>query len=76
MISAKQIFQGLKNDVEWAEDWRHIVGIYDAIDQLEREFEALDLDYLREIQQKQIILNLRKYAWTLQSYIIQKYQAD
>jgi len=29
--------------------------------------------YLRVVQQKILILNLEKYAWSLQEYIIQKY---
>ena len=60
-------------DIEWAQDWKAITEIYDTIDHLERLFMNLDVPYLREIQQKMLILNLQKYAWTLQNYIIEKY---
>ncbi len=60
-------------DIEWAEDWKIIVEIYDTIDYLKSLFKKLDVSYLREIQQKMIILNLQKYAWSLQNYIIEKY---
>jgi hypothetical protein len=60
-------------DVEWAQDWKIIVNIYDTIDQLKKSFSKLDVPYLREVQQKILILNLEKYAWSLQNYIIEKY---
>ncbi|MFX1329368.1 MAG: hypothetical protein ACFE91_14660 [Promethearchaeota archaeon] len=60
-------------DIEWAEDWKIIVEIYDTIDYLKSLFKKLDVSYLREIQQKMLILNLQKYAWSLQNYIIEKY---
>ncbi|MFX0037194.1 MAG: hypothetical protein ACFE9I_16300 [Candidatus Hermodarchaeota archaeon] len=60
-------------DIEWANDWKIIVEIYDTIDYLKSLFKKLDVSYLREIQQKMLILNLQKYAWSLQNYIIEKY---
>ncbi|MFW9901847.1 MAG: hypothetical protein ACFFDY_11305 [Candidatus Thorarchaeota archaeon] len=60
-------------DTAWAEDWGVIVGIFDTIDYLKSLFKKLDVPYLREIQQKMLILNLEKYAWSLQNYIIEKY---
>jgi hypothetical protein len=57
----------------WANDWEVIVGIFDIIDYLKTLFKKLDVPYLRQIQQKMLILNLEKYAWSLQSYIIEKY---
>jgi len=60
-------------DFEWANDWGTIVKIYETIDQLKILFENLDVPYLREIQQKVLVLNLEKYAWSLQNYIIEKY---
>ena len=63
----------LPQDAEWASDWKKIVEIYNTIDMLEKQFAGLDVSYLREIQQQQIILQLKKYAWTLQNMIIQKY---
>ena len=60
-------------DYEWANDWNIIVKIFDIIDNLKSLFKQLDVPYLREVQQKIMILNLKKYAWTLQNYIIEKY---
>ncbi len=60
-------------DYEWAHDWKVIVDIFDNIDKLKSLFKNLDVPYLREIQQKVLILNLEKYAWSLQNYIIEKY---
>ena len=60
-------------DYEWANDWEVIVGIFETIDYLKSLFEKIDVPYLREIQQKMLILNLEKYAWSLQEFIIQKY---
>ncbi len=60
-------------DYEWANDWKIIVKIFDTIDNLKSLFKQLDVPYLREVQQKIMILNLEKYAWTLQNYIIEKY---
>ncbi len=60
-------------DHEWANDWNVIVGIFETIDHLKSLFKKIDVPYLREIQQKMLILNLEKYAWSLQNYIIEKY---
>ena len=60
-------------DIEWAHDWQVIVDIFETIDHLQTQFEKLDVPYLREIQQKMLILNLEKYAWSLQNFIIEKY---
>ncbi|MFX1571106.1 MAG: hypothetical protein ACFFCV_22430 [Promethearchaeota archaeon] len=62
-----------QQDIAWANDWGVIVGIFDTIDHLKSLFKKLDVPYLREIQQKMLILNLEKYAWSLQNYIIEKY---
>lgn len=63
----------LIQDEEWANDWKVIVGIFETIDYLNSLFKKIDVPYLREIQQKMLILNLEKYAWSLQNYIIEKY---
>ncbi|MFW9825013.1 MAG: hypothetical protein ACFFE4_18880 [Candidatus Thorarchaeota archaeon] len=60
-------------DLEWKNDWDVIVGIFETIDNLKALFKKLDVPYLREIQQKMLILNLEKYAWSLQNFIIEKY---
>jgi len=60
-------------DYEWANDWKIIVKIFDTIDNLKSLFKQLDVPYLRYVQQKILILNLEKYAWTLQHFIIEKY---
>jgi len=63
-------------DLEWANDWKTIVGIFDTIDRLKSLFERLDVSYLREVEQKILILNLEKYACSLQNYIIMKYSKE
>ncbi len=60
-------------DKEWASDWKVIVEVFNTIDHLKGLFESFNVPYLREIQQKVLILNLEKYAWSLQNYIIEKY---
>ena len=60
-------------DLEWAEDWKIIVSIFDIIENLKKLFNRLDVSYLREVQQRILILNLEKYVWSLQNYIIEKY---
>ena len=67
-----QVYQ----DNEWARDWEIIVKIFETIDKLKSQFKQLDVTYLREIQQNILILNLEKYAFSLQNYIIQKYSRD
>ncbi|UCC19469.1 MAG: hypothetical protein JSV62_15430 [Promethearchaeota archaeon] len=62
-----------EQDTTWANDWKVIVNIFETIDYLKSLFNKLDVPYLREIQQKLLILNLEKYAWSLQNYIIEKY---
>lgn len=63
-------------DNEWARDWSTIVEIYEKIDEIKKCFKRLDVPYLREVQQKILLLNLKKYAWTLQNYIIEKYSSE
>lgn len=63
-------------DIEWRNDWQVIVKIFETIDELKSQFEKLDVSYLREVQQKILILNLEKYAWSLQNYIIEKYSRE
>ncbi|MFX1420006.1 MAG: hypothetical protein ACFE9N_13895 [Promethearchaeota archaeon] len=62
-----------QQDTAWANDWKVIVSIFESIDYLKSLFNRLDVPYLREIQQKLLLLNLEKYAWSLQNYIIEKY---
>ena len=64
---------GVEWDEEWAADWSQIVEIFDTIDSLEKQFNNLSVSFLRELSQKQLILNLRKYAYTLKAIIIRKY---
>ncbi|TFF98534.1 MAG: hypothetical protein EU540_07880 [Promethearchaeota archaeon] len=63
-------------DVEWANDWKTIVEIFDTIDRLKLLFKGLDVSYLREVEQKILILNLEKYVCSLQNYIIAKYSEE
>jgi len=60
-------------DEEWANDWSVIVDVFDIIDKLKLSFNQLDISYFRQIQQNILILNLEKYVWSLQNYIIEKY---
>ena len=60
-------------DLEWSKDWKVIVEIFDTIEYLKSMFKNLDVSYLREVQQKILILQLEKYAFSLQNYIIEKY---
>lgn len=70
----KKIIEQIEvQDKEWAKDWQTIVSIFKKIDELEKLFSNLEVSYLREIQQKVLILNLEKYGWSLQNYIIEKY---
>jgi len=52
------------------------LGSQDIVDELKSQFKKLDVSYLREVQQKILILNLEKYAWSLQNYIIEKYSRE
>jgi len=63
-------------DKEWAHDWNIIVNIFNTIDHLKCLLNDLDVSYLRELQQNILILNLEKYAWSLQKYIIEKYSRE
>lgn len=67
------IMELVPQDYDWKNDWKVIVGIFETIDHLNSLFKKVDVPYLREIQQKMLILNLEKYAWSLQNYIIEKY---
>jgi hypothetical protein len=60
-------------DKEWAHDWKVINQIFETIETLKDSFNKLDVSYLREMEQKLLILNLEKYTWSLQNYIIEKY---
>lgn len=61
------------HDTEWSQDWIRITAIFQEIDKLEELFSEFDVSYLRETQQKILILNLKKYSWTLQGLILEKY---
>jgi len=63
-------------DIEWARDWNTIVNVFNIIEELKEELTKLDVNYLRELQQKILILNLEKYAWSLQNYIVDKYTKE
>ncbi len=60
-------------DYEWANDWNTIVELFDVINRLKNLFNCLDVSYLREVEQKILVLNLEKYICSLQNYIIEKY---
>ena len=60
-------------DSEWAKDWRKITAIFATIDQLESQFEELEVSVLRELSQKKLIIDLKKYAYSLSKIIEHKY---
>ncbi|MFX1305680.1 MAG: hypothetical protein ACFFBF_09350 [Promethearchaeota archaeon] len=60
-------------DYEWANDWNTIVELFDVINRLKNLFNCLGVSYLREVEQKILVLNLEKYICSLQNYIIEKY---
>ena len=60
-------------DYEWANDWNTIVELFNTINRLKELFNSLDVPYLREVEQRILILNLEKYVCSLQNYIIEKY---
>ena len=60
-------------DYKWADDWNTIVELFNMINRLKELFNCLDVPYLREVEQKILILNLEKYVCSLQNYIIEKY---
>ena len=63
-------------DIEWGDDWKIIVQIFDVIDHLKELFNKLEVSYFRQVEQKILILNLEKYAFSLQNYIIEKYSKN
>jgi hypothetical protein len=68
-----EILKDFPQDTEWSRDWHKITEVFDAIDYLEELFKSFDVTYLRELQQQMLILNLKKYAWSLQGLILEKY---
>ncbi|HDZ19134.1 hypothetical protein LCGC14_0853890 [marine sediment metagenome] len=63
-------------DIEWENDWKIIVEIFETIDHLKSLFQELEVSYLRQVEQKILTLNLEKYAYSLQNYIIEKYSRN
>ena len=63
-------------DIEWENDWKIIVEIFETIDHLKSLFQGLEVSYLRQVEQKILTLNLEKYACSLQNYIIEKYSQN
>jgi hypothetical protein len=69
-----EVLNDLPNqDTEWAKDWQKINAVFSLIEDLEEAFNSFDVTYLRELQQQMLILNLKKYAWSLQGLIVEKY---
>jgi hypothetical protein len=60
-------------DKEWAEDWQKVVEIYKTIEHLEHLFDQLDVSEFRKLTQRQMIINLQKYAYSLLKLIQEKY---
>ena len=68
-----EVIEQLPQDEEWANDWKRIKDVYKIIDHLEKLLNEFDVTYLRELTQKTLILTLKKYAWSLQSFLLAKY---
>ncbi len=65
--------EGAVWDKEWAEDWQKIVEIYRTIEHLEYLFDQLEVSDFRRLSQKQLIINLQKYTYSLLKVITEKY---
>ena len=63
-------------DLDWARDWKIIEQLFETIESLKRLFDSLEVSHLRAFQQKILLLNLKKYTWSLQNYIIEKYSTS
>jgi hypothetical protein len=50
-----------------------VVEIYSTIEHLEHLFDQLNVSELRKLTQKQLIINLQKYAYSLLKIIAEKY---
>ena len=78
-VEQNEIFYSVENqpdakwDREWAEDWQRSVEIYSTIEHLEYLFDQLDVSDFRKLTQKQLIINLQKYAYSLLRLITEKY---
>jgi hypothetical protein len=62
-------------DREWHDDWAKIVEIFKTIEHLEQIFDSFgsSISVFRDITQKKMILDLKKYAFSLGKYIAEKY---
>ena len=63
-------------DEEWALEWLKISELFDSIDQLKNIFISLEVSVLRELTQRQLILNLERYAYSLSKHIEEKYKVS
>ena len=63
-------------DEEWHKDWRSITEIFDTIDYLEQLFDGIEVSKLRRLTQEKMILDLRKYSYSLTKVIREKYSED
>ena len=61
-------------DEEWSEDWRKITDMFATIDHLEDIFEGLEVSIMRDLTQQKLILDLKKYAYSLSKIIIEKFK--
>jgi len=68
-----EVLKDYPQDTEWAKDWAKITEVFETVNYLEELFISFDVSYLRELQQQMLILNLKKYAWSLQGLILEKY---
>jgi len=50
-------------DEAWSNDWKKISDIFDLVDELEATFNTLEVSILREVSQKNLIIDLQKYAY-------------
>ncbi|MBN2157014.1 MAG: hypothetical protein JW776_13305 [Candidatus Lokiarchaeota archaeon] len=71
-----EVLKEFPQDTEWSRDWSKITEVFDTIEYLESLFDSFEVSYLRELQQQMLILNLKKYAWSLQGLIVEKYRTE
>lgn len=58
---------------EWARDWLAITDLFAGVEFLTQVIGLLDLSYVLRLGADQVLTALRRFAWSLQHHIVQKY---
>jgi len=61
-------------DEDWAKEWHKIEKLFEKIDEIKQVFNDIEVPYLYRISQKQVMINLEKYAYSLSKLIANKYK--